>query len=586
MLEQAARRYEGFIKLAGDDAPLQLEAARTWLRLGNIRRTLLAPKDAIEAYRSAAKMFAKLLETSPTVTAQEGLARTNSQLALAYAESGDLASAEQHHQQGIEVLSAALGKLKPEQLDERRELELALSDVEINYGNSLAQRGQMAKSADRYRDVINRLERLSREDAGDIETRISLATAMLGLGQVTSKLGDTETARNLFQRAATYLNAAAQLTDETPRLITLTANAGLMLAISNGQLGDYAAEAEAYGQIIDAYRRLDAQLPNVPSVQNELARVLIDLGQTLIKLGDLDSSQTALQEAKHILEKLKAAHPSVAPFQEAYALALDHLSTSYAIEANADEARASIDTALVEFRALVEAWPDIPEYRLRTATTESHFGLLLFTAGKPEEAKASFEQAEDRLAALIVAHPDDPAIRYAAATVASRWAEMLYLAGDAAGAEQQATVAKAHYQRLVELSEDAEYLAAAAWHFLTCPAPGLRDSSVALSKARASARQSPKNGYYSVICALAELRQDKAATSLEILEKFSPAINDTFTKIASLYVKSLALAAMDDKDAATAAYEQGVKLAEAAMAGSWELATLRRECEAVLKPDR
>jgi tetratricopeptide (TPR) repeat protein len=583
MLEQAARRYERFLTQAADDPVVQLEAGRTQLRLGDIRRQLRASSEARTAYEEAAKIFDGLVAGGGGVEARVGLAQAYGRMALALEGEGQADESGQMHGKAIK---AAQLRGDDETDGDRSDLvlsEATLADLEINFASFLARQGEMQNAAKAFADVAARLQRLAEEQPGRLETRTSLATAMLGWGQVIARLGDSAKARDLYKQSAEYFDAAARLVDDSPRYAKMRADANLLLATAEGMLGNSDAEARAYREIIEAYEHLNAQLPNTPVFQESLALTRVDLGQLLLNDGHTSAALEELDAALAAYDQLMALAPAHAPYQEARGLTLDLLSELRATRGETPEALLLADSALKALESLAQSWPDVPNYQVRAATCQSHMAQQHAMEGNFEEAETHFAAALTRLDAAIAQHPDDPALHHAAAVTASRRSEVLHEVGKADEATEQAKIADGHWQRLRALSTDAKYLADAAWHYATAHAADKASRRQAGEYAHAAANQSPKNSYYMTLVAYAELEDDPKACLARLLtmEKSEPT---PFASAVGAYLAALANRALGDAEAAQKALQSAIDVTEKDMEGRWELRTLRRRCEAAFEP--
>jgi tetratricopeptide (TPR) repeat protein len=580
MLESAAERYESWLLAGGKDPSLQLEAAWTRLRLGDVNRHLLETDEAMKSYLAAAEGFRQLADRpGATSGARSGLARAYGKLALAYTDAGDAKQAERHHQLALGAIVAALDvEQEPAQ---KADLELTLSDIETNRAAALAARGDLKQAESAFDGIVRRLERLSKlspaQNPHQIETRTSLATAMLGWGQVIAMLGDSARARDLYRRAADDLAALSQLAEDQPSYVKAVASANLFLAIAEGQLGNYASEATAYRQNIAAYEQLNEEFPSNPSFQEEQARTEIDLGQTLLRQGEAASAQQTLDAAVERLEQLRQRDPTFPPYQEAYGLARVLLGQSAAMLGQNADAVEHARAAVEQFLLLAGAFPDVPQYHVRAASSLSHLAQLRFLDGRADEALADFQQAAERLDQVVAAYPSDPSARYASAVVASRWGEVMAAADDSAGAERQADVADEQWRQLLDLSKDAEYLAAAAWHDAAFPLVERRQPARAVERATAALKQAPQNGFYRTLVALAELRTGKARACLGELDRAEEQNADEFSTTLAELIRALAHRELDQGSASAAAYQAAVQRMESKPLAAWELLTLRRE---------
>ncbi len=382
--------------------------------------------------------------------------------------------------------------------------------MEINYAAFLARRGELKESAAAFAATAKRLETFAREDPGRIETRISLATAFLNWGQVTSTLGDSPRTRDMFRQAASYFKGAAQLVDESPHYVRLMAQANVDLAIAEGMLGNYSAEIEAYRQTIAAYDVLVSQLPNVASFLEERARTQIDLVQTMLLRDPDDSLLPTAEDAEKTFAKLKSMDPSAPRYSEEHGVALDLLARVHEIAGERAAALEQARAASAELSELAGHWPDVPNYQDRAATSESLVAEVLAADGRYDEASKEFAAATRRLEPVLALHPEIPGLWRTAAVAQSRWGETLAMAGDESAAGTHADLANEHWQRLLQLSSDAKYLAEAAWHFATFPIEAKRDPLRAAEYAQGAIKQSASE---SALCDLIGAGQTRTRRS-------------------------------------------------------------------------
>ncbi|MEX2168299.1 MAG: protein kinase [Pirellulales bacterium] len=572
MLEQAAVQYEQFVQEESTDGSLQLEQGRTYLRLGDIRRRLLDPAAALVSYRRASELFERLPADQ---LAKQGLAESWGRLALVQAELGDNEAALASHRQAVTLATGLTGA----QTADAAEAAELLATLEINLANHLAILSQFSESEDAFSDSIRQLRHLIRLKPARPELHDALATALLGTGQVALKQGKAIEARRSIGKAVEVLTAAPAMAGETHKRLELLALGNLLLASVEGRLGNYVTEATGYHQALDAYTTLAQELPDVPRYAEEAARIRIDLGQTLLKLGRTSEAQEALKLSLQSLEEFSKRYQNVPRFTEARGLATD-LAAQVEYVAGRDAAAIVLFRAAIAlFQTLVKEFPDVPEYRSRLAVAEMHLATALLSQGQHEDAQEHFEMAKSLLGQRGKESKPGPFEVYAAAMLHARWGESLWLSDKKGDSKPHFVAATELWKTLGESTADAEYLAAAARYFSTCPDLEFRDGQRAQSLVELALTQSPESPLLQVILARIALESGNADECVRLLDAVQ--LDKGFPALEAEKQLLLAIAhrQLGQEEKARVNYDLAVTQLQTIGAGDWELRALHREYE-------
>ena len=242
--------------------PSSWNERRTYLRLGDIRRALLASADAKTYYERALELLAAQALSGPLsqqIAAEQ--ARGHGRLALVAEDAGDRRLAETQHRQALEIAE----RLDDAESSDDAAARALLANLQVNFANTLARGGDLEGAAVQFECAERRWRELVRREPGDLDHRVALATALLGSGQVHAARGHSIEACRLYRDAAAFFSGANAVAGDSPQYLHLMAQANILLGTAAGQLGDVEAEIAAYSQAIAIYDTLIRALPHSPA---------------------------------------------------------------------------------------------------------------------------------------------------------------------------------------------------------------------------------------------------------------------------------------------------------------------------------
>jgi tetratricopeptide (TPR) repeat protein len=321
-----------------------------------------------------------------------------------------------------------------------------------------------------YREVIAELVPLIRDDPGDVDLRMNLATARENLGNLLQQAGDRAAALDEFRWAVAARVEEMRTTGRKPWLMDALANSRTILGNALRETDPQAALAEhraalairlglttledserrarpgrfpgadnfgwagvvqsrnAIGSVLGdigdadgALREFGAALavaagtlrlaPTYAAHRAQLAAAYHGLGVTLESKGDPRAAAEAYRGALAVGEALVAGNPAVVEFRRALSDSRNNLGIL--LEELGDRAGAlrELRATLEIRRRLAADSPTVVEFRRGLGSSHHNLGSLLGDAG---EAAASLREFRDALAVrarLASEFPAEPALR-------------------------------------------------------------------------------------------------------------------------------------------------------------------------------
>jgi len=568
MLELAAREYERFVQEKHDDPTLQLERARTLVRLGSIYRLLGRHDESLVALDQARQSLEPLSSQAGTDRdAQISLALACGMIALAHADRGDAAKADAAFVEGLERLETLVAATT-----EDVDALAALVTLWTNRAGVLAAAGEFQRADDAYRSALAHGERLTSAAPSELRHRAAVAAASLGTGQVLLAQGDAAAASRRFQQAVSFFGAATQIENQDPGHLELLIAAHLHLASARRRLGDLSGEQAAYEAAIAGARSLVDSQPDVPAYRENLALAETDLGQLLLEKFDAGQAEPILREGAELLARLVAEYPAMANYRQAHAAALDNLAQVRLALGRYEEALSAAELAATELRRLVEAWPAVAPYRERLAVAESTAAHVLIAMGNPTESERRFAAAEERLTELL-AEDAGPDRRQAAAILFTRYGVEAWRQSRQAEAAELFKRAGEQWNAVLSASDDPQFACSAAWHMLISPDPEQRNIERALNLAESAFRAAPDNVRYRLTYALALALDGKTNDCLSILRADEAQKENAVEAFG--FVVAMAEQAEGRVAEARAAWQSAADWTETHLPGHWDLDALR-----------
>ncbi len=219
---------------------------------------------------------------------------------------GDRRAAERAHRKGLEV-RRQLAAAAPADLD--RQDHLASSHVDLSYAIGDA-RDALAHASEAAA-IGERITRLRPEDLG---LRRHLANARFAEGTQLVEVGDLDTARRVFERAAAVYDGLLIRQPGDPTLLRSATLVHKRLGAILTKQRQFPAALEHYRRAVSADERRVAKAAASATARYDLSVSLVDLGVTLGQSGDRDGQIEASARALVIREELEQGRSEQRPF--------------------------------------------------------------------------------------------------------------------------------------------------------------------------------------------------------------------------------------------------------------------------------
>lgn len=313
LIDRALRYLDSLARESSGDASLQRELAAAYERVGDVQGQFAAenlglPQAALDSYKKALAIRAALAEAdSRNPENQRQLATSYGKVGSIEWLTGNPKSASERARKGLEV-SQVISAADPSNRSDRK----LLATSYLDYGwKQAAGMGDYPAGIASCREAISLLEDLLHQDAGDKDSRTTLATAYSRLGIFLESLSRFPEALAAFQTAAAMRE---KLLAEDPTSAKNRRNA----ASSEINIGNVLAEMnDAQGALphqrkaLATFESLSAEDRGNMQLRQDRAGVLGNIGSLLTTTGDFDQARRSLQEALSLLLSLPAANSSV-----------------------------------------------------------------------------------------------------------------------------------------------------------------------------------------------------------------------------------------------------------------------------------
>ena len=569
MLERAASDYENFVSESSGDPSLALEQARTLIRLGDLRRSLMQPEKAQSSYQRSIDSLQNVKHASDTESRLLA-AKARGRLALCLFDLGKHSEAEDSYQNAADTLLAMI-----EAEDAHEKAIAVLAAIRINFGNMLLSLDEVEKASREFENAVVMLRQESKIRPNDLELRRNLATAKLGLGMAYLKKGLLSTADKQIESALGFYDALVLLDSKDPKSLEQRSSAYLFSASAKRQRGDFLAEAKLYEAAIKDYESLSNSFPEAVVYRENLALTETDLGQLWLEQDEPLKAIPKFEQASSTLASMISNHPAVPRFYEEQGISLGSLGHSLIVAGEYSRGFKEAAKARDLFRSLSANFPKVPEYSHRLAVTESHLAQSLYFQGELEDSVEVFRTAVDHLENLVREHPTTVAFRNDVALVHAKIGQVLAEWGESKKAAEHFESSDQHWTDLVGLSTNPAHLNNAAWYWLNAPLAQQRDYEKASGIAGRIAKAVPSNKNYRATLALAHYRLGKHEECVRLLELMDSASIDVDCR--SLFIGALAMLANGQEDQARQLFHRAERTFETSVPGNWDLSKLHSE---------
>lgn len=515
LLERAAQDYAKLTQESNSDPELQAEAARSLIRLADVRSQLNELDKAREALQKANEILQALIK-----------------------------------QTGKQALYV---------------LELARADTRRGLLESRAAKTGLARI--HLLSAVTAMEDLVRSDSNSIDYQDALGTALLGLGKVEQQAAKPQDAGRHLKRALTLyqdllkrhpnnvqvLTATAAAENSFARYLLDTGRAAEAVDMFNGviQIHDvlvddhpkdpdyFARRAAARIVLAEALRSLGrwavvvandeacvADLaivvqarPDVPRYRQELAIARANLGQSLRKLGDNKAALPALEKSLATFVDLTISYP-IPEYTEGAADVCSSLALVQSELGQQDAALAMIDTALGDYGELLALLPESASYQDDLGLAQVNRARIQARRNDAAGAVKGFEEAIATLKAAVDKDAKTP--RYAD-HLAMAWTQL----GQIHTAAGQSQPARDAFQSAITIRQDLVknfkgsplYQDSLAWLLATCPVEELRNAKEAVALSQLTTQLFPDSPQHWLTHGAGQLQLGDPASGLSSLDK-------------------------------------------------------------------
>jgi eukaryotic-like serine/threonine-protein kinase len=566
LLEQAAAAYEWFARSGGEDAELQLEAARARLRLGRVY-FLLGDSDAAEAQLQDAETTVQELLSAGALAEEANLELANcrTQWALLHAFGNRFEEAERLYVESLGVLRKAVsaGQATASQ-------QHALGATLLNYGMLKLRLGQMDNAQELLEQGAAALAEVLQNDPAHLEAQAAASTAQLLLGDLANRIGDSATARRHLEQALKSFEALMGDAAEPEKHRNSRAETLVLLAGVLRREADHRGELEMYRQALADY---EALLLN-RSLRLNYVLTRADYAQLLLETGQATEAARGLDAALQEILALRTVDPDDPMLLELEAGIRDVRGSACRDVGRYEDARSLHEAAIATFQQLAAAHPDVPGYRHRLAVVRSHLGQALHGLGLFPEAEDAFRAAAADLNELISLAELPDYVRDAG-FIQFHLGNLVYDQDRAEDAAEAYGQARRIWQDAANRWPTPEHQQLLAWLLACCPDAGRRDPAEARRLAERMRAGESENPQLQLVLGAAAVRAGDLDIAISALRKAASLRLHPDPRDA--YLLSLALLKQGNRDAALAAFEDAEEWLANSRPGNWELNQLRGE---------
>lgn len=396
LLRAAAEDYEELVSVSNGDPQLQREAARTRIRLADLRRMMNDFSASEQQYLRAEQDFTSIQnerDGDPSVTLD--LALLSSKLALLHATIGQSDEASKRYDESVKAYSQSF-----DDPSLRLEAQIGLAGARLNYASMLRANGQSKPSLDALTLAEKEFENVVAEH-DDLRGHEGLAMARREIGSFLQSIGESENAIEKLSDAESEYRRLVAADDASLAYLEGLANTRMLLANALRVFGDDEAPLRIYRSSVNDYVALLKVRPGIPKYRQSVAAGRVNIAQMLYTAARSRDAKVYLDDAVAELIDLSQTYPQVAVYREAKAHCLATLAMVLR-DLNEDDltetAFAGSDEA---FRWLYEDFPDRLQYRGDLGISLMGWGRAKQKSGDLAEAESLYKDAIDSLEFVI-----------------------------------------------------------------------------------------------------------------------------------------------------------------------------------------
>lgn len=290
LVDKARLHYQQLFDTTINDPELQLEAARSQLRLADLDLLSHEIEQAVSGYTSAAK----LLKTVPTTKADPSILREqlNAETGILLAALHGGSEPETHAAALLTVVTAVKAAVSSESVDNEFRNSLCRAYLAIGRGYEAAEQYEQAISS--FRDSLQISEAMTDNDD---RHRHLLATIRQDLSRVYSSTNRHSEVIEVLNRHLESSTSQLEDNSDRPDLLESRAVARMKWAAAQQELGDTWAAENAYRGAVEDLSSAWQLLFGDQFYSENLAIAQANLGQMALSHNRLEDAELMLQEA-------------------------------------------------------------------------------------------------------------------------------------------------------------------------------------------------------------------------------------------------------------------------------------------------
>ncbi|MBX3744035.1 MAG: tetratricopeptide repeat protein [Verrucomicrobiae bacterium] len=289
-------------------------------------------------------------------------------------------------------------------------LDAPLARLSAEWGNALAQTGDLAGAHSAYRESLEVSQRQAAADPDSMVWQRNVSVGQMKIGDVLQAQGDSDGALaayrkgfEVFQRLAAADPANALWRRDVS--VSQERIGGLMF-----DQGDLAGAMAACQNALELSRQLAAENPGNPVWQRDLSVSLDKLGDVLHAQGDFDGAMAAYREALAISQKLAEGDPGNPVWQRDGSVGLNKVGDVLRARGDLIGAEAAYREALAVRQRLMAEDPDNAVWKRDVAISCERLGDLAQLRGDRAESILAYTRALDLFRPLVQADPTNAAL--------------------------------------------------------------------------------------------------------------------------------------------------------------------------------
>ena len=298
VLKETLAYYEQFAAQVSDNSAFAIELASTHNRIGDLKRQMDSPDEAMSHFEMADQMYNDLLsdETSDEQSIRNLAVKNLNDLALTLRDVGRISEAKAR-------FADALGFIK-QGVSDTSDARVQSALTKSNYGMLLAESGQRADAL----PLLHEAERVLSGQSGELARR-SLSATLASLSSFATQPAE---AIELIDKA---IHVQLMIARDSPNRIRASSElASLYNSLGSAQLrnSEYENAVLSFQKAIQLQRNLHSIAPEIPIYQQALARSLSNLAIGKQKSGMHDKAiAVAAEAAKHQRASLSGSADSL-----------------------------------------------------------------------------------------------------------------------------------------------------------------------------------------------------------------------------------------------------------------------------------